>query len=74
MRRVGARHFMIGDQLDRDIVPAARAGYVTIYFPGRFMPFWERRHSADVATYAVTTFAAVPRIIATHKEQYDQLY
>lgn len=32
--------FMIGDQLDRDIVPAKAAGLTTIFFPGGFQPRW----------------------------------
>lgn len=32
--------FMIGDQLDRDIMPAKAAGLTTIYFPGGFAPRW----------------------------------
>jgi putative hydrolase of the HAD superfamily len=32
--------FMVGDQIDRDIVAAAAAGFSTFYFPGGFVPFW----------------------------------
>ena len=40
-RNVGAaRCFMVGDQIDRDIVAAAAAGFSTFYFPGGFVPFW----------------------------------
>jgi putative hydrolase of the HAD superfamily len=35
-----ARCFMVGDQIDRDIVAAAAAGFSTFYFPGGFVPFW----------------------------------
>jgi putative hydrolase of the HAD superfamily len=35
-----ANTFMIGDQLDRDIVPAKAAGLTTIFFPGGFQPRW----------------------------------
>ena len=30
----------VGDQLDRDIRNAKRAGYKTVYFPGNFRPNW----------------------------------
>ena len=30
----------VGDQLDRDIRNAKRAGYKTVYFPGNFLPNW----------------------------------
>jgi putative hydrolase of the HAD superfamily len=32
--------FMVGDQLDRDIVPAKQAGVATVYFPSDFRPHW----------------------------------
>ena len=32
--------FMVGDQIDRDILAAAEAGFSTFYFPGGFVPFW----------------------------------
>jgi putative hydrolase of the HAD superfamily len=32
--------FMVGDQIDKDIVAAAAAGFSTFYFPGGFVPFW----------------------------------
>lgn len=32
---------VIGDQLDRDIVPAHRAGCKTVLVPGRFKPRWD---------------------------------
>jgi putative hydrolase of the HAD superfamily len=34
------RVFMVGDQLDRDVAPAAESGCRTIYFPSEFSPFW----------------------------------
>jgi putative hydrolase of the HAD superfamily len=34
------RYFMVGDQIDRDILAAAAAGYSTFYFPGGFAPYW----------------------------------
>jgi len=32
--------FMVGDQADKDVVAAAEAGFLTFYFPGGFMPYW----------------------------------
>jgi putative hydrolase of the HAD superfamily len=34
------RYFMVGDQMDRDILTASAAGYSTFYFPGGFAPYW----------------------------------
>lgn len=60
---------MIGDQLDRDILPAKEAGLVTIYFPGGFKPKWSTvtggHHPADcqIASFgeAVDIVAALER-------------
>jgi putative hydrolase of the HAD superfamily len=40
---------MIGDQIDRDIQPAAQAGFETFLFPSRFAPHWNDgvRQTAD---------------------------
>lgn len=39
---------MVGDQLDRDILPAKAAGLQTAYFPGGFEPTWtELAHRAE---------------------------
>lgn len=35
-----AHSICVGDQLDRDIEPAKRAGLMTAYFPGGFRPNW----------------------------------
>jgi ribonucleotide monophosphatase NagD (HAD superfamily) len=34
---------MIGDLLDRDILLATQAGLKTFYFPGNFLPAWDKR-------------------------------
>lgn len=42
---------VVGDQLDRDIVPAKAAGFQTAYFPGGFEPAWielGHRESVDI--------------------------
>ncbi len=62
----GADHtVMIGDQLDRDILPAKAAGLVTVYFPGGFKPRWSPvaggHHPAD---YQIASFAEAVDIVA----------
>lgn len=57
------RAFMIGDQLDRDIVPAKAAGLETIYFPGGFQPRWSLNFSQAQADHVIETFARVPAIV-----------
>jgi putative hydrolase of the HAD superfamily len=57
------RAFMIGDQLDRDIIPAKAAGLETIYFPGGFRPRWSLNTSDTQADHVIETFASVPDIV-----------
>jgi len=45
---------VIGDQLDRDIVPAHRAGCKTVLVPGRFRPRWDDQ-DARVADHVAST-------------------
>lgn len=40
------RVIMVGDQLDRDILAAAAAGFQTFYFPSDFKPYWNDQISA----------------------------
>lgn len=58
--------FMVGDQLDRDIVPAKQAGAVTIYFQGNFRPSWAPDADEVVPDYTVSSFADVPALIQAH--------
>lgn len=56
-----SRAFMVGDQVDRDVVPARAAGLETIHFPGGFQPRWT---PADAAPdHLVADFAEVPGIV-----------
>jgi putative hydrolase of the HAD superfamily len=47
---------VIGDQPDRDIVPAHAAGCTTVLIPGRFQPRWQSQTNASVADCVVTSF------------------
>jgi len=58
-----SRAFMVGDQLDRDIVPARTAGLQTIYFPGGFTPVWAPSAETVLPDYIIESFAEVPAII-----------
>lgn len=55
---------MIGDQLARDIAAAKAAGLETIWFPGGFRPGWEPDAETVRPDHVVTSFAAVPAIMA----------
>ena len=70
LRLTGAppRAFMVGDQLDRDIVPAKEAGAGTIYFPGGFKPRWHPTAEEVVPDHVVTTFLDVPRIVLSARQ------
>ena len=65
LRFTGApkRAFMIGDQLDRDVVPAKTAGLETIYFPGGFWPRWTIDEAEARPDHIIATFADVPGIV-----------
>lgn len=53
---------MVGDQLDRDIVTAQRAGFKGIYFPGSFEPDWVRAVEAT-PDYIISSFDDILAII-----------
>lgn len=60
---VAVTAFMVGDQLDRDIIPAKAAGLTTIYFPSEFRPPWAPQPSAAAPDFVVRSFADVPGIV-----------
>jgi len=48
---------IIGDQIDRDVIPAKAAGCSTVLVPGRFRPYWHREDQASEASVVGSTFA-----------------
>lgn len=54
---------VVGDQLDRDIVPAQQAGFVTIYFPGAFRPKWQADDEKVAPNYRIESFEQVGEIV-----------
>jgi len=48
---------IIGDQIDRDVIPAKAAGCSTVLVPGRFRPYWHREDQASEASVVASTFA-----------------
>lgn len=56
------RAVMIGDQLDRDILPAKEAGLITIYFPGGFRPKWLPAEAVVKPDFVVGSFREAARI------------
>lgn len=60
---------MIGDQLDRDIVPAKEAGLTTIYFPGGFQPKWQSTEYEDFVDYWISAFDEAVTIIKNIAEK-----
>ena len=56
---VGAPKVCIGDQLDRDIVPAKAAGFTTFYYPGGFRPSWEFDMEASDADYVIQNYSDI---------------
>lgn len=56
---------MVGDQLDRDVLPAREAGLSTIWFPGGFAPKWRLDPSDVGPDYTISSFAEVAGIVAS---------
>jgi len=57
--------FSVGDQLDRDISPAMDAGFITIYFPSEFTPFWSPSAVSVSPDYEISSFAELDSIISS---------
>jgi putative hydrolase of the HAD superfamily len=49
-----SKRWAIGDQLDRDVIPAIEAGFEAIYFPGGFKPNWANKLHSNSSNYVVT--------------------
>lgn len=76
-----AQTVMVGDQPDRDIEPARRAGCEAVLVPSRFLPSWNRaggsrnasyeaRDFGDAIKWVVQNFARgddAPRIVSAQK-------
>ncbi|WP_083338407.1 HAD family hydrolase [Ensifer sp. LCM 4579] len=56
--------YMIGDQITRDIKPAAEAGLRTIHIQGKFRPIWETGAAAPTTQEANTFEDAANAILA----------
>jgi putative hydrolase of the HAD superfamily len=54
MSKPNAKRWAIGDQLDRDVLPAIGAGFEAIYFPGGFKPNWADISPSNSLNYVVT--------------------
>lgn len=63
LTRAGARAFMVGDQMNRDIEPASAAGLETIYFPGGFQPRWSLARGSVEPDHVIGDFAEVSKIV-----------
>ena len=57
--------FMIGDQLDRDIEPAQKAGFKTIYYPGGFWPKWLPAEGVVQPDHCISNFKDIIPIVVT---------
>ena len=65
LRHISTRKVMIGDQVDRDILAAKRAGYITVYFPSEFQPSWLiREYEKNISDYRISSFGEVPSIVS----------
>ncbi len=51
-----ANVYVVGDQEDRDIIPANEARCITILIPSRFRPRWQDRESEGTANFVAPNF------------------
>jgi putative hydrolase of the HAD superfamily len=59
------RRFMIGDQLDRDIEYASKAGFVTVHFPSGFDPSWQSSgENRVIPDFTIRALDEVPWIVS----------
>ena len=56
------RLVMVGDQLDRDVDAARRAGFLTIFFPGGFVPSWNGC-SSITADHEIQRYDEIPPLL-----------
>lgn len=54
---------MIGDQIDRDILPAKVQGFVTVFFPGDFTPKWINAKYFQEADFTISSFGEIVDIV-----------
>ncbi|MEQ8503877.1 MAG: HAD family hydrolase [Rhodospirillales bacterium] len=59
-----AKAIMVGDQLDRDILPAQRAGLVGVYLPGGFNPAWSKSISQTTPDFQIQSFDQIREVAA----------
>lgn len=55
--------FVIGDQLDRDILPAKSAGLRTVYFPGGFAPKWAPKENEVQPDFVISSFSELLSVL-----------
>jgi len=60
-RFVGCRIVVIGDQPDRDILPAKAAGCSTVLIPSRFKPSWQTHKDQEQADHLALDFLDAAR-------------
>jgi len=51
-----ANIYVVGDQEDRDIIPAKKVGCITILIPSRFRPKWQERNKGVTAHYVAKNY------------------
>jgi putative hydrolase of the HAD superfamily len=58
---------MIGDQLDRDVIPACEAGLASIWIPSAFTPEWTDTSHSLRASYVAATFLEAMNWLVEHR-------
>jgi len=57
----GASAWAVGDQLDRDVLPAVEAGFKGVYIEGGFQPSWHPEVDASAAYFICNDYADAVR-------------
>jgi len=56
---------MIGDQLDRDVLPAQKAGLIGVHFPGGFNPVRNFRIEDSDPNYEISSFDQIAAVVSS---------
>ncbi len=65
-----ANVYVVGDQEDRDIIPADKARCITILIPSRFRPKWQDRDCGETAFFVANNFLeAISWIVEKEKKE-----
>lgn len=71
-RFVASEVFVIGDQADRDIIPAHQADCTTVLIPSRFQPRWSNVNLDKVASYIAPDYLNAMKWVTAQIDEPEQ--